>query len=249
MLSVGRVERLGGSVILSDAALAGHLQEACFDPAAWPDARPVTGHGRGRGTTLFIRSGGRDWVLRHYRRGGQVARLSEDAFVWTGAERTRCFREWRLLARLHAAGLPVPRPVAARYVRRGLLYRADLITWRLAGVMPLSARLAAGPLPEALWWQLGHCIGRFHAAGVFHADLNAHNLQLRDDDKVFLLDFDRGRIMAGAGGWQRRNLARLQRSLARLAGDGVAACGAGEWSALLAGHAAGVAGAVSSPSA
>lgn len=249
MPCVGRVERLGGSVILADASLAGQLREDSFDAAAWPDAQPVTGRGRGRGTTLFIGRGGHDWVLRHYRRGGQVARLSEDAFVWTGAERTRCFREWRLLARLHAAGLPVPRPVAACYRRHGLLYRADIITWRLAGVMPLSARLAAGPLPAESWWRIGHCIGRFHAAGVFHADLNAHNLQLRDDDEVFLLDFDRGRIMAGAGGWQRRNLARLRRSLARVAAGGAAGCDERDWSALLAGHAAGVAGEAPAPSA
>jgi 3-deoxy-D-manno-octulosonic acid kinase len=40
----------------------------------------------------------------------------------------------RLLAELQALGLPVPPPVAGRYRRSGLAYRAELITERLAGV-------------------------------------------------------------------------------------------------------------------
>jgi hypothetical protein len=45
------------------------------------------------------------WVLRHYRRGGAVARrLLADRYVWAGEERVRAFAEWRLLARLHASG-------------------------------------------------------------------------------------------------------------------------------------------------
>ena len=70
-------------------------------------------------------------MLRHYRRGGAVARLSGDAYLWTGAGRTRSFAEWRLLRQLRRWDLPVPRPIAARYVRQGLAYRADLITGEL----------------------------------------------------------------------------------------------------------------------
>jgi 3-deoxy-D-manno-octulosonic acid kinase len=238
MLCVERVARIGESVILYDASLANHIEEAWFDPASWPGAPRV----QGRGVTLFIRCAGEDWVLRHYHRGGQAARISSDAFAWTGEARTRCFREWRLLAQLRAAGLPVPCPVAARYLRRGLLYRADLITRRIPDVMPLSAVLAAGPLPQALWRGVGACIGRFHAAGVFHADLNAHNVQVNDRGEVFLLVFDRGRIMARSGAWRRRNLARLHRSLVKVAATAARGFGAAEWSALLAGYAAAEAG-------
>ena len=58
----------------------------------------------GRGTVAFVRDGERRWVLRHYRRGGLVARLLDDRYLWTGADRTRAFREWRLLRELRAAG-------------------------------------------------------------------------------------------------------------------------------------------------
>src|SRR5512145_1497437 len=94
--------------------------------AALQDARG------GRGTVAFVRNASGDaWVLRHYRRGGFVAKLRDDAYLWTGQSRTRSFAEWRLLRRLRDWGLPVPKPVAARYLRDGLSYRADLITVEL----------------------------------------------------------------------------------------------------------------------
>ncbi len=236
MLSVERVERIGESVILYDGSLVNHMREAWFDPVAWPGAPVAPGYSGGRGATLFIDCEGQRWVLRHYHRGGTVARFARDGFLWLGANHTRSFTEWRLLARIQAAGLPAPRPVAARYVRRGLRYRADLITVRIPDVVPFSTRLAAGALSPAVWQRVGECVGRFHAVGVFHADLTAHNLQIDSRDQVFLLDFDRGRIMPGGGSWQRRNLNRLHRSLTKISSAGTCDFGAADWAALLDGY-------------
>jgi 3-deoxy-D-manno-octulosonic acid kinase len=236
MLSVQRVERIGESVILYDASLVNHMHEAWFEPAHWTGALHAVGASGGRGTTLFIRCDEQDGVLRHYYRGGLVARLVRDRFLWLGEHRTRSFAEWRLLAHLQAAGLPAPRPLAARYRRHGLVYSADLITVRLPGVVPLATRMARGQVGETLWQQVGACIGRFHAAGVFHADLNAHNVQVSGSDAVFLLDFDRGRLMPGPGGWQARNLQRLQRSLRKVSAAMGRSLAPGDWEALLSGY-------------
>ena len=236
MLSVERIERIGESVILYDGSLINHMREAWFEPATWSGAPSAPGYSGGRGATLFITCEGQDWVLRHYHRGGTMARIASDGFAWLGQDRSRSFAEWRLLARIRAAGLPAPRPVAARYVRHGLLYRADLITVRIPDVVPLSTRLARGALPEAIWRRVGACIGRFHGANVFHADLTAHNLQIDGRDQIFLLDFDRGRIMPGPGAWQQRNLQRLHRSLTKISGTGGISFGATEWSAVIDGY-------------
>lgn len=238
MRSVERVERIGESVILYDASLVNHMQEPWFEPATWAGAPRAPGYAGGRGATLFISCEGQDWVLRHYHRGGRVARVASDGFIWTGESRVRCFAEWRLLARLQAAGLPAPRPVAARYRRSGLLYRADLITVRIPDVVPLSTRMAGAPLDAGTWRRIGECIGRFHAAGVFHADLTAHNLQIDSRGAIFLLDFDRGRIMDGPGAWQERNLERLHRSFTKITAAGTGGFGPEAWSALRAGYAA-----------
>jgi 3-deoxy-D-manno-octulosonic acid kinase len=237
MLSVERIERGGDSVILYDGSRLDHARADWFDPQSWPDAPAAPGYSGGRGATLFITVAGQDWVLRHYHRGGHVARLAGDSFIWLGEDRTRSFAEWRLLARIHEGGLPAPRPVAARYLRSGPLYRADLITVRIPDVVPLSTRLATADVDVPAWQRVGECVGRFHAARFFHADLTAHNLQINGRGEIFLLDFDRGRRMLTVdGAWRRRNLARLHRSLSKISGDGRFLFEPAHWSAFLDGY-------------
>ncbi|GMW05329.1 MAG: hypothetical protein AMXMBFR8_01260 [Nevskiales bacterium] len=238
MRSVERIERTADGAILYDGTIVNHMKADWFDPAHWPAARVASGDSGGRGATLFIRCEGQDWVLRHYHRGGAVARFARDGYPWLGEDRTRSFAEWRLLGRIRNAGLPAPRPVAARYRRRGMVYRADLITVLIPGVVPLSTYLARRAVDEAVWRNVGACIARFHRAGFFHADLNAHNLQINERGEIFLLDFDRGRERPAAGAWQQRNLARLRRSLMKISADGAVRFTGENWSALLAGHGA-----------
>jgi 3-deoxy-D-manno-octulosonic acid kinase len=221
--------------MLYDASRCGQPDERIFAREHWRAAGSLQEAAGGRGTVAFIRDGGRRWVLRHYRRGGLVAQLLGDRYLWTGADRTRACREWRLLRELRAAGLPVPVPVAARYERRGLFYRADLLTEELPTRLTLAQALQQGPLDRAQWRAVGACIGRLHAHGVHHADLNAHNLLLGDDGTVYVLDFDRSRIRP-RGTWEQAVLERLRRSLRKVtAGLPADRCGESAWQALLQG--------------
>jgi 3-deoxy-D-manno-octulosonic acid kinase len=222
--------------MLYDASRCGQPDERLFAPDYWRARGALEETAGGRGTVAFVHDGERRWVLRHYRRGGLVAKLLGDRYLWTGADRTRAFREWRLLRELRAAGLPVPVPVAARYARNGLFYRADLITAELPTRRTLTHALAAAPLDAATWRAVGTCIGRLHAHGVHHADLNAHNLLLGGDGQVYVLDFDRGRIRP-RGAWERAVLERLQRSLRKVTADlPPDRFDAAAWAALLGGH-------------
>ena len=235
-----KIARYGGEVILYDDALLSHAGPALFAPAL--QAARAAG---GRGATLFIECAGQPCVLRHYYRGGLIGRLLSDQFFWLGEAMTRCFREWLLLEQLFDMGLPVPRPVAARYQRSGFIYRADLVTARLPGVESLAARLGRGAVSTELWGRIGECIASVHAAGVWHADLNADNIQIDAAERIFLLDFDRGRIRPLADDWQQANLARLQRSLLKISANSTAALpfSAQEWRWLVEGHAAALAAA------
>ena len=119
--------RIAGGAMLYDASCLGQPEAAIFEGTYWQARGALTTQRGGRGTVAFVRSAGGDaWVLRHYRRGGLVAKLFDDAYFWTGESRTRAFAEWRLLRRLREWDLPVPKPIAARYQRHGLTYRADL---------------------------------------------------------------------------------------------------------------------------
>jgi 3-deoxy-D-manno-octulosonic acid kinase len=197
--------------ILYDAARLRKPDAAMFTREYWRARGSLEEFAGGRGTVSLLRTTEGDWILRHYRRGGFAARMSADRYLWAGANATRSFREWRLLAELHRQGLPVPRPIAAYYERQGATYRADIITERLPNTRTLASVIEAEALDLAVWSRIGRTIARFHAAGVHHADLNANNIML-DGDTVYLLDFDRGR-MRPRGSWEADVIGRLKRSL------------------------------------
>lgn len=193
--------------------------EALFDPEFWAARGSVTATSGGRGAAWFIACGERHWVLRHSRRGGLLAPLTGDRYVWLGESRVRSFAEWRLLHALAGRGLPVPKPVAACYRRSGLVYRCDLITERIRHTRPLSEALADRALPQETWTEVGAVIARLHRAGADHADLNAHNVLcgfgVANAGSISVIDFDRGRLRQ-PGDWQQSNLARLKRSLVKI---------------------------------
>jgi 3-deoxy-D-manno-octulosonic acid kinase len=233
------VAPIAGGAMLYDASRSSQPGGRIFDFDDWRSHGDLEEAVGGRGTVAFLRDGERRWVLRHYRRGGLVARLLDDTYLYTGAARTRAFREFRLLRQLREWHLPVPAPVAARFVRSGVLYRADLVTEELPTRRTLAQALAVAPLAADSWRAVGACIARLHARGVHHADLNAHNILLGEDGTVYVLDFDRGRLRA-RGAWEQAVLERLHRSLAKV----TAARPAGRfdesaWAALSAGCAEG----------
>ncbi len=231
-----RIARQGSTGILYEDTRLHRPDPALLDARHWAGAPAAPGYSGGRGQTLFVTHEGRRWVLRHYHRGGTIGRFLDDQFLWTGEQHTRCFREWELLAHLAGLGLPAPRPVAAAYRRRGLVYTADLLTELIPDVEPLSSRLARRAADQSVWTAVGQCVARFHRAGVWHADLTAHNLQISGGDEIFLLDFDRGRLRAAHRGWQEANLARLHRSLTKISEGGGVAFGYRDWEWLLAGY-------------
>ncbi len=141
-----------------------------------------------------------------------MARFCESRYVWTGAERSRAFRELRLTAHLHEQGLPVPRPIGACVWRHGLAYEAALITVRLPGARTLAESLAQAD--NALLERIGATVRRFHDAGLDHVDLNARNLLIDADDCPWMIDLDRCRLRR-PGAWREANLERLERSLAK----------------------------------
>lgn len=224
-----------GGAMLYNAALARNFSPCWFEPEFWAQRGELVGTARGRGTTHYVRTGKQALVLRHYRRGGLVARVLNDRYLWRGEDRTRPFVEWELTHRLHRAGLPVPVPVAARYVRQGRGYRGDIITARLACTGSLTEALQAGSLPLLTWVSIGRCIRRFHDLGVCHADLNAHNVLL-GEQTVYLVDFDRCRLRA-EGLWRDGNLVRLRRSLEKISyGLPAERFTDADWQALLGGY-------------
>lgn len=238
MTNGGRIATAQGAMLADPDLIGNSLDQAgesLFDPAFWAARGELDPVVAGRGAVWFVGSPTNLWVLKHYRRGGLVARLSSDNYWFRSEAAVRAFGEWRLLFMLHRQGLPVPRPVAAAYQRNFFTYRCDLISERILGTRPLSSLLSEGPLQDFRWQQIGATIKRLHAALADHADLNAHNILCGEEPgRVFIIDFDRGRLRSGPGAWQRKNLERLRRSLDKVAPAGHFSAQA--WQQLLAGY-------------
>ncbi|MCL1634045.1 3-deoxy-D-manno-octulosonic acid kinase [Luteimonas sp. SX5] len=207
----------GYGAILFDGTRARQADPDWFSPSHWGEkARPV-GSG-GRGGAWFIDMPVGAVVLRQYLRGGWMAAFSRDGHLWRGSGRVRSFAEFRLLRELVRRGLPVPRPIAAQYVRDGFRYRAAILLERIEGARSLAERAATAG-HDAPWEETGRLIARFHRVGLDHADLNASNLLFDSRGNGWVIDLDRSRLRIPATGWREANLSRLRRSLMKLRGS------------------------------
>jgi 3-deoxy-D-manno-octulosonic acid kinase len=204
----------GRGAIVFDPARAAQPTVDWFSPEAWgAQAQPVSAGGRGAAYYVDAPFGAS--VLRLYRRGGLVARMSTADYLWFGEAGTRSVAEFRLTREAMRRGIPVPSPVAAYYERRGLRYRAAILIERLHGVETLATLAQA---PRAPWAQAGRLVARMHRAGLDHADLNADNLLFDAAGQGTVIDLDRGIFRTIGSGWRERNLQRLHRSLLKRRG-------------------------------
>lgn len=178
----------------------------------WQDNNAITGSAQGRGTTYFVKHNDCDWVLRHYYRGGLIGKFNNDSYFFSSLKNTRAAKEFALLKTLQTLNLPAPEPIAYRVIKNGLFYRADLLSTRILNAKDLVAILQERSLPAHEWQSIGLMIQKFHQHGIYHHDLNSHNILLDDKVKPWLIDFDRGEQRPINSKWQQANLDRLLRS-------------------------------------
>jgi 3-deoxy-D-manno-octulosonic acid kinase len=199
------------TMIWYDSDYISNPDELIFSPDFWKTQSKVLGSAEGRGTTWFVETERLPAALRHYRRGGLFGKLVRDQYWFNGWNNTRSFQEFTLLSKLVDANVNVPRPLAALAVRSGLYYRADLLSEKIANAQDLVAILQDGMLDKQAYHRIGAEIRAMHDIGVNHTDLNIHNVLIDDQQKVWIIDFDKCSEQPGEG-WKQDNLNRLKRS-------------------------------------
>ncbi len=201
----------GAGVMRYDASRIADPGMYLFDPHAEQLQASAVGQG-GRQAAWYVNGDFGQGVLRHYRRGGLIARISADRYVWTAESSTRSFAEFDLLHFMHDRRLAVPRPIAAAYWRHGITYRAAILVERIAQARPLAQALAEGGQDA-----VAQAIFAMHESGVWHSDLNAYNILFDGQARVWLIDFDKCRRQVLSLERRQANLLRLRRSLEKVA--------------------------------
>lgn len=187
---------------------------ALFNPAN-PDLQAQAVSQGGRNAAWFIEYNNQQAVLRQYRRGGLVAKIIKQHYLWTGASTTRSWAEFTVLLHLRNSSIAVPQPLAAWWQRSFLVYRAAIIVARIPHAMPIAYQLE-----NVSAQAVALIVKKMHDAGVWHADLNVFNILIDADQAIHLIDFDKAKILDVVNSKQRQqNRLRLRRSLIKVRGE------------------------------
>jgi lipopolysaccharide kinase (Kdo/WaaP) family protein len=166
----------------------------------------------GDGLELFARRG---------RRGGMIASMLSDVYV---GMTPRPLTELYVTVEAMRRGIPVAKPMGAMVEWIGpALYRGFFLTRAVRG-MTLWEFVKTDDDPVVRRHVLEEAraaIGTMHTKGLFHADLNLHNLlvtRARDSFTVIIIDLDKARLFDAPlpASMRRANAARLTRSARKL---------------------------------
>jgi 3-deoxy-D-manno-octulosonic acid kinase len=203
MLAGHERRRERGAEIVALPSLVGAASDAVAAAGslhAWAAGSPGGRTLRGRGAAWAVELGGVACVVRHYRRGGAVARLLDDRYLRIG--RPRPLREMVASARARERGVRTPEVLATVTYAQGVFYRADIATRFVPDSMDLAAAtLGPAHLPDgerlAAWTAAGALLRTAFEAGVLHRDLNLRNILVQRTDGelvAWLIDLDRADV-------------------------------------------------------
>ena len=202
----------GNHTLLTAANNPLNITKDWFTPNYWQCKDAIIAEKKGRSTAWFFDYSYGVGVLRHYWRGGMIGKIISDQYLYTGFKNTRVYKEYLLLTELDRRGLNVPKPLAANIAKHGLYYRGDLISQAIPNAESLLEILKTRTLTGDEITTVGKTIAVFHQNGVFHADLNINNILLDNSGKVYIIDFDRGRLVKPMHQCLRSNIQRLSQS-------------------------------------
>ena len=179
------------------------------------------GAGNRRSAFRLKLAGGLELFARRGRRGGMIGSILGDVYVGIAP---RPLNELALTVEAMRRGIPVAEPMGAMIEWIGpALYRGFFLTRAVRG-MTLWEFVKTDDDPIVRGHVLGQAraaIDTMHKQGLFHADLNLHNLlvtQARESFSVIIIDLDKARLFDAPlpAAMRRANAARLKRSARKL---------------------------------
>ena len=180
-----------------------------------------SGAGNRRSAFRLSIADGPELFARRSRRGGMIASLLDDVYVGMNP---RPLQELAITVAAMKRGIPVAEPMGAMVEWIGpALYRGFFLT-RAAPGMTLWEFLRTdddATVRKHVLQQVRSAIDTMHRGGLFHADLNLHNLLVTKAGESFtaiILDLDKSRLYDGPvpEAKRRENARRLLRSARKL---------------------------------
>lgn len=199
------------------AAQAAEIMQRLGELAAASEA----GAGNRRSAFRLKLAGGLELFARRGRRGGMIGSILSDVYVGITP---RPLNELALTVEAMRRGIPVAEPMGAMIEWIGpALYRGFFLTRAVRG-MTLWEFVKTDDDPIVRGHVLGQAraaIDTMHEQGLFHADLNLHNILVtpaRESFSVIIIDLDKARLFDGPlpAAMRRANAARLIRSARKL---------------------------------
>lgn len=134
-------------------------------------------------------------IIKQYFRGGFISRFNKQWYLFSSKKRGEA--EFDFLTRAQKAGVAVPKPLI--YASKGcLFYKAWLITKKIegsenfAGLCLKDEEMAVSLLPS-----ISKNISILIENSIHHTDLHPGNVIVDNNNKPFILDFDKACYFAG----------------------------------------------------
>lgn len=195
-----------GTVSLIRDGYVDELHSALLDP---DQLEPLSN--AGRGTIRQCRAGGKQAVIREYRRGGFVRHFLKKHYLLDN----RPWRELQVWDYAHREGLSVPRPLGAVWKRTGPFY-SGAIASELIPAQHLEDWMKSdldANIRDNVLFRVGEQFRRMHDLGIWHADLQVRNVLIDRQNQTYLIDFDNARMLDTVDDAKtEENLKRFRRS-------------------------------------
>jgi len=133
-------------------------------------------------------------IVKNYTRGGLLRHINRRTYL--KLSRYRCEAEFFLLNYLSGIGVNVPEPVAFAYKLKwfGGFYHAWIVTREIENAVTLARLSIQAPdRAKAVMGDLVRQISILVENTIHHVDLHPGNVLVDDQNRVFLIDFDKAR--------------------------------------------------------
>ncbi len=134
-------------------------------------------------------------AVKYYHRGGFVRHLIKKRYLKWG--KTRGQKEYELLQKVRSLGINAPEPIAFAY-RGCLFYQSWLVTREIKQHQTLAKLSLLND--KRTRFVMGNVMEQISALiknNILHVDLHPGNVIIDNQDRIYILDFDKGDIFLG----------------------------------------------------